>query len=489
MESEPVDVGTFGASFAEFIELMNAVARAKESPVAVRIREHLGVDPKELPITGADFSPTDQPNLQLALDTVFPQVEVIGIPSLRHGFPMVGLAALLSGQGPMGRIEIGPVQYTDVEIGDGRVVRAVSDGVYLPALDQGPAALVVSHSEGHFGRAVLRLEGVSPVDGLVSSLLAELRAKMRELNVYRGQVISLHASQPHEPVRVQFHRVGDTSRGAVVLPPGTLERLERHAIGLAEHAERLRAEGRQLKRGVLLHGPPGTGKTLTVNYLLGAMPGRTTVLLNGRNLQLIEPAVGIARELTPATVVLEDVDLVAAERTMPVGHHGILFELLNQMEGLDEDNDLLFLLTTNRPDLIEPALAARPGRIDLALEIPLPDAGARLRLVRLYAGDVPVGEEAELDVVTRTQGLTGAFIKELMRQAGLRAALEDRPPTERDAAEALTELLDERSTLTRRLLGQGGRQGENVPPGPSPYPAMLHAFGAAGIQISETSTD
>jgi cell division protease FtsH len=482
MDSDPVDVGAFGAAFAEFIELMNAVASAKESPVAVRIGEHLGVDPKELPITGADFPPTDHPNLQLALDAVFPESEVIGIPSLRQGFPMMGLAALLSGQGPMGRVEIGPVQYTDIEIGDGRVVRAVSDGVYLPALDQGPAALVISHGGRHFGPGpdVLRLEGVSPVDGLVSSLLVELRAKMRELNVYRGQVISLHSSQPHEPVRVQFHRVGDTSRGAVVLPPGTLERLERHAIGLAEHAERLRAQGRQLKRGVLLHGPPGTGKTLTVNYLLGAMPGRTTVLLNGRNLQLIEPAVSIARELTPATVVLEDVDLVAAERTMPVGHHGILFELLNQMEGLDEDNDLLFLLTTNRPDLIEPALAARPGRIDLALEIPLPDAGARLRLVRLYAGDVPLGEEAELDVVTRTQGLTGAFIKELMRQAGLRAALADRAPIERDATEALTELLDERSTLTRRLLGQGGGDGENAP---EPFPAMLHAFGAAGIPM------
>ena len=49
-----------------------------------------------------------------------------------------------------------------------------------------------------------------------------------------------------------------------------------------------------------------------------------------------------------------------------------LFELLNQMEGLAEDEDLLFVLTTNRPDLIEPALAARPGRVDLALEIPLP---------------------------------------------------------------------------------------------------------------------
>ena len=148
------------------------------------------------------------------------------------------------------------------------------------------------------------------------------------------------------------------------------------------------------------------------------MPGRTSVLLTGRSLGLIESAVAIARELTPSTVVLEDVDLVAAERTMPIGNTGILFELLNQIEGLAEDADLLFLLTTNRADLIEPALAARPGRVDLALEISLPYEAARARLVRLYAEDVPLDEAIERDLVARTDGLTGAFIKELMRQAG-----------------------------------------------------------------------
>ena len=218
------------------------------------------------------------------------------------------------------------------------------------------------------------------------------------------------------------------------------------------------------------------------------MPGRTTVLLTGRGLSLIEPAVAIARELTPATMVLEDVDLVAAERTMPIGTTGVLSELLNQIEGLDEDADLLFLLTTNRADLIEPALATRPGRVDLALEIPLPDEAARQKLVRLYAQDVPLDPAGERELVVGTVGLTGAFIKELMRQAALRAALEDRSPDSSDAAAALAELLEERSTLTRRLLGQGA-DGENAPPpGPPPFPEMLHAFGAAGIALPETGS-
>jgi hypothetical protein len=395
------------------------------------------------------------------------------------------LAGLLGGRGLGGPAEPGPVRYTDVEVGDGRVVRCVSTGVFLASRGGVPVVLWLSSSERPFGRNALRLEGLSPREGVISELLASLRAAMREHNVYRGQVISLHAAGPEQSLQVQFHRLPEIAREQVVLPDGTLERLERHAIGIAQNAQPLRAAGRQLKRGILLHGPPGTGKTLSVTYLLAAMAGRTTVLLTGRSLGLIEPAVAIARELPPATVVLEDVDLVAAERTMHVGDTGVLFELLNQMEGLAEDADLLFLLTTNRPDLIEPALATRPGRVDLALEIPLPDDAARGELLRLYAQDVPLDAAAEQDLVARTGGLTGAFIKELMRQAGLRAALDGRPPTGEDATAALTELLEERSTLTRRLLGQGADGADAPRPGPPPFPAMLHAFGAAGIAIHE----
>jgi ATP-dependent 26S proteasome regulatory subunit len=275
---------------------------------------------------------------------------------------------------------------------------------------------------------------------------------------------------------VRFHTVAHVPRESVILPPGTMERLERQAIGIAEQAARLRAAGRHLKRGVLLHGPPGTGKTLSVTYLLGAMPGRTTILLTGRGLGLIEEALSMARELLPATVVFEDIDLVAAERMMEMGDGGILFELLNQMEGVEEDADLLFLLTTNRPDIVEPALAARPGRIDLALDVPLPDEDGRRRLLALYADGAELDAATERDVVARTEGTTGAFIRELMRQAALRAALEgEAQPSSRDVTAVLDELLDERSALTRRLLGQPG-EGDG-----HPHPAMERAMRMAGI--------
>jgi cell division protease FtsH len=156
-----------------------------------------------------------------------------------------------------------------------------------------------------------------------------------------------------------------------------------------------------------------------------------------------------------------------------------LFDLLNQMEGLAEDEDLLFVLTTNRPDLIEPALAARPGRVDLALEIPLPDVDGRRRLLGLYGAGIEIDAGSVDQLAERSDGVSGAFIKELVRQAWLRAALEDRePPTAQDLRRVLDDLLEERSTLTRRLLGHGGDDTDG-----HPFPAMSHALHVAGLPI------
>jgi ATP-dependent 26S proteasome regulatory subunit len=151
------------------------------------------------------------------------------------------------------------------------------------------------------------------------------------------------------------------------------------------------------------------------------------------------------------------VDLIGTQREyQSVGANALLFELLNQMDGLAEDIDVLFLLTTNRPDVLEPALAARPGRIDQAIEIPLPDADCRARLLELYARGLKV--RAELGrLVQRTEGASGAFIRELLRKAAVLAA-EDASDgkltvQDRHLDEALNELLVVGGPLTRTLLG------------------------------------
>jgi ATP-dependent 26S proteasome regulatory subunit len=183
---------------------------------------------------------------------------------------------------------------------------------------------------------------------------------------------------------------------------------------------------------------------------------RTVILLTGKGLELIEPSCGMARALQPATLILEDVDLVAEERTrQSAACNTVLFELLNQMDGLSDDADVLFLLTTNRPEMLEPALASRPGRIDQAVEVPLPDAGCRRRLLQLYGRglELQLGDEARL--IERTEGVSPAFIRELLRQAALFAADDGEGIVVRDRHldAALHELLVHGGKLTASLLG------------------------------------
>jgi len=286
------------------------------------------------------------------------------------------------------------------------------------------------------------------------------------------------------------------SRADVVLPEAVLGRVERHALGVAAHRQALLAVGQHLKRGLLLYGPPGTGKTHTTRYLLGQMTGYTRLVITGRSLMAVGAVTEMARDLQPSVVVLEDVDLVAEDRSMGPRSSPVLFDLLDAMDGAAGDADLLFLLTTNRADLLEPALAARPGRVDVAVEIELPDAAARGRLLALYGRGVPLALTPE-DIATaieRTEGTTASFLKELIRRSVLESLHDPRGPaagaagagtaqpgehaaaghgvptvTGAHLARALDDLLDSAQGVTRTLLGVGVD------------PATLPAGGALGM--------
>jgi ATP-dependent 26S proteasome regulatory subunit len=286
--------------------------------------------------------------------------------------------------------------------------------------------------------------------------LSNLRLTLRKRNVYRGHVLSMDQTEMRE-LQVKFHRLPKIERANIILPDGLLERIERQTIDFSRHSAKLLSAGRHLKRGLLLFGAPGTGKTLTAMYLASAVRDRTVLLLTGRGLGLLAQSCSMARALQPSIVVLEDVDLVAEERTARSAGcaQPLLFELLNEMDGLADDADVLFLLTTNRADLLEPALAARPGRIDQSFEIPLPDASCRQRLFNLYGRGLTLRNLDLPRFIERTDGASAAFIRELMRKAALFAADEGEQlvVSDRQVDEALHELLVEGGELTKSLLG------------------------------------
>src|SRR5229473_4593674 len=123
----------------------------------------------------------------------------------------------------------------------------------------------------------------------ITSTLEEVRRLVSERSVFRGQVIAFGAEMfgfGHQ-VPVTFLNRPAVGRSDVILPDGVLDAIERQVLDVATYAERLRASGQHLKRGVLLHGAPGTGKTHTIRYLLGRLPGVTVVVISGHALRWI----------------------------------------------------------------------------------------------------------------------------------------------------------------------------------------------------------
>jgi hypothetical protein len=468
-----LDPARFGSAFQAFMEAVTAAADPPRSPLLERIQAHLGADPTQRPVIAEEYDAFEHPNVQEALDAYLAgperHADLVGVAANNKRFMNLSLSDLLSQGGPWGRSSLseGPVDYVNFHLAEGRVLSCVQFGLYL--VRAGDTQLVVflaGPSDQHGPRQKLRVEVMARRPEECQAFLTELTELMARLNVYRGRVISLAPGQfgPGPQSLIAFHTLPVIAREDVILPDGVLERVERQTIVFAEQAQRLLAAGRSLKRGLLLYGPPGVGKTLTLMHLIGRMPGRTVILTTGLGLGLLRPVAQLARSLAPSMVVIEDIDLIAEERGQPFGHAGpLLFELLNEMDGLRDDSDIIFALTTNRPDILEPALAARPGRIDLAVELPLPDAEGRRRLLQLYARGLEL-REVDLDaIVARTEGASPAYVKELLRKAAVLAALEMAESA--DGAEqagvvvttahletALAEL-DEGGRLAQRLLG------------------------------------
>ena len=133
----------------------------------------------------------------------------------------------------------------------------------------------------------------------------------------------------------------------------------------------------------------------------------------------------------------------------------MLNRLLNEMDGLRERADVFIILTTNRPETLEPALASRPGRIDQTIDFPLPDESLRKRLIVLYAMSLPVPPALVDELAHRTDRASPAFIKELMRRIAQHhlEAGGDGPVTRETAETAMHEMLFSGGALNAMLLG------------------------------------
>jgi hypothetical protein len=431
--------------------------KPKKKPIKNDLLAHVGGPCDDAHTIAHQIKTAERVNLQLALDRLLaasgPSGRLLGYVA-EYMNSDSGLSNILGRDDAY--YQVGPVEREQLARSPTEQIDCVTRGIYLLRWQGSPLVGVVRTADSWSRDFALEL--MARERGVAQAVLEHLLNEIKRENVYRGRTLSLEpASRGDGGFVVQFHELPEARREAIVLPDAVLRVVERNVLGMLRHGETLRKSGRSTRHGLLFHGKPGTGKTLVARYLARACADHTVILLSGRQMGMVRESCQMARLLAPSIVILEDVDLIAEDREenkCPV----LLHELLDEMDGIGTRTDCIFILTTNRPDVLESALAARPGRIDQAVEFPLPDEECRRRLFELYGHGLDLSGVELGRWVAQTEGASPAFLEELLRKAALMAAErgENSEPlrlTDEDVGRAVKELVFFGGELTQRLLG------------------------------------
>ena len=192
-------------------------------------------------------------------------------------------------------------------------------------------------------------------------------------------------------------------------------------------------------RGVLLYGPPGTGKTMLAKAVANQTDAAFISMVGsefvqkylGEGPRMVRDVFRLAREHAPAIVFIDEIDAIATKRfDAQTGAdrevQRVLLELLNQMDGFDQDMNVKVIMATNRPDTLDPALL-RPGRLDRKIEFPLPDRRQKRLVFQACTSDMNLGDDLDLeDYVNRPDKITSADISAICQESGLQAVRHNR---------------------------------------------------------------
>ena len=211
-------------------------------------------------------------------------------------------------------------------------------------------------------------------------------------------------------------------------------------VDFLRNPEKYRQIGARIPHGLLLVGPPGTGKTL----LARAVAGEAEVqFLSISGSDFVEMYVGVgasrvrdlfdqAKKVAPAIIFIDEIDAVGRKRGSGLGgghdeKEQTLNQLLVEMDGFARNEGVIVLAATNRPDILDPALL-RPGRFDRQIHVGRPDVKGREEILRVHARNKKLDGSVDLKLVARaTAGMTGADLSNLLNEAAIMAARDDRP--------------------------------------------------------------
>jgi ATP-dependent 26S proteasome regulatory subunit len=255
---------------------------------------------------------------------------------------------------------------------------------------------------------------------------------------------------------MRVHRPSPVGRAEVILDEPTMVRIDRHVFAFDRHREDLRALGQSTCRSLLLYGAQGNGKTHITRYIAANLPGRTTVLVTPDRTGSLTASLRLAQAFQPSLVILDDVDRIGRGGEDTGGSVGQdrLSHLFTEMDRLGADADILFLLTATHPRALDRSSLPKLGRVDEAIELPFPDAQCRGRLVAQFGASLVFEPGAVPELVSRTEGATAAYLKEMVRRLALAALMNERENrvSRRSVAVVLGEATDSQTRIARRVV-------------------------------------
>jgi len=237
-------------------------------------------------------------------------------------------------------------------------------------------------------------------------------------------------------LREVFVEVPDVTWDSVGGLEGTKERLRETIQWPLEYEDVFESMDLEAAKGVLMYGPPGTGKTLLAKAVANEAQSnfisvKGPELLNkfvGESEKGVREVFSKARENAPTVVFFDEIDSIAGERGGGTTDSGVgervVSQLLTELDGIEDMENVVVVATTNRPDLIDDALL-RPGRLDRHVHVPVPDEEARRAIFQVHTRDKPLADGVDLDqLARRTDGYVGADIEAVAREASMAATRE-----------------------------------------------------------------